>query len=88
MENINDKISEITTISLSLTPSLINHLQKFNDDYSKKLVIVFQSFLDHKDFYKMRKEYSEARPSEGVNSRNLWNFNTKCILLEVIYPAL
>jgi len=88
MENINDKISEITKSSLLLAPSLINYLQKFSDDYSKKLVLVFCSFLEHKDFYKMSNDYTETKQDDCINSRSLWDFNTKCILLEVIYPAL
>lgn len=88
MENINDKISEITKSSLLLAPSLINYLQKFSDDYSKKLVMIFRSFLEHRDFYKMSNDYAETTPGDGINSRSRWDLNTKCILLEVIYPAL
>lgn len=80
-------IDELTKQSLLLTPSLIKKLLQFSDDYSKKLVSVFSSFMEHKDFEKMHKDYSETKSNDKTLSRNRWNFDTRCNLLEVIYPA-
>lgn len=80
-------IDELTKQSLLLTPMLIKKLLKFSDDYSKRLVSVFTSFMEHKDFDKMHRDYAEIKSNDNILSRNRWDFNTRCNLLEVIYPA-
>lgn len=81
------QIDELTKQSLLLTPSLIRKLMRFSDDYSKKLVAVFNSFIEHKDFEKMHKDYAKTKSNDNILFRNRWDFNTRCNLLEVIYPA-
>lgn len=72
----------------SLITSLIRKLMTFNDEYSRKLVKVFSSYLETMDFVQMQKEYLEARPQDNINSRNRWTAEIRCLILEVIYPAI
>ena len=77
----------VTKNSLLLVRSLIKQLMKFNDDYSKNLIHLFNCFESHKDFEKMRNLFEATVPNDDLKFHKRWDFKTRCLLLEVIYPA-
>jgi hypothetical protein len=64
----------------------IKKLSLYDDCYSKGIVAVFNSYLENKDFRRMRDEL-ETVPRVEMASYNLWDFNTHAGFLEVIYPV-
>jgi len=79
-------LDEITFQSLSYVPDLIAQLRSYNDDYSNKVVEVLTSYLNHKQFEKMRTEYDAIDSDDQTRFHNRWTLNIRLILCDVIYP--
>lgn len=85
-ENSNG-LNGATDNTFLLIQSLVKKLLNFKDGYSKKLIDIFNSFAEHKDYLQLHKSFSEVSADDNIKFHNRWDLNTRCLLLEVIYPA-
>jgi len=63
----------------------IKKLSFYEDHYSTGVVAVFNDYLLHKDYKRMRDELETVDPI-GIPSHKLWDFNAHIGFLDVIYP--
>jgi hypothetical protein len=64
----------------------ISKLTAYDDPYSTGIVKVFNAYLEHCDFLKMRDEL-ETVPYPTRPTYKLWDTDAHCWFLEVIYPS-
>lgn len=83
-----DDLDEVTKQSLTDTPELIKYLQRYEDEYSKELLKIFVSYLEHKDYNRMYKEYDKTDPKDNIMFYNRWDINTRMVLSEVTIPEV
>jgi hypothetical protein len=65
----------------------IKRLSHYDDAYSKGIVMVFTSYLIHKNYQRMRDELETVTVS-GPPSWKLWDINANAGFLDVIYPEV
>ena len=63
----------------------IQRLNRYDDVYARAIVLVFRNYLKHQDFKTMRAELDLVPPSNRAFHK-IWDFTTKDVFLEVIYP--
>lgn len=64
----------------------IKKLASYTDLYTTDVVSVFEHYLDHQNFDKMRDDLEALTKSE-IGFHNKWDLNARIGFLEVIYPA-
>lgn len=73
-------------INVSDVNYAIEKLSSYDEPYSKGVMNVFQNYLMHQDFFKMREEL-ETVPQSTAPLWKQWDVNANIGFLEVIYPT-
>lgn len=79
-------LDEKTKVSLHYLPGLIKVLGRYDDEYSKKLLTVFCSYQEHKNFDQMSAELQNINPDDKMHFLNVWDLETRLDFLECTYP--
>jgi hypothetical protein len=66
---------------------LIGKLKTYRDDYSKKLVTIFNRYVKHEDFEKLHQDLFKLEDLLDQPLPDTWDTDAHMGYLEVIYPV-